>query len=351
MLDEKIIALLKDNQFPSIEKNMLTQEQLELIYTQKWFGIWVPRELRGLELDLEAGCRLLGELAYIDGGFSWTVTLCAGANMFAGFINDSFGRKIFADPKVCFGGSGKIAGTAEKVKGGYLVSGIWPYATGAPHLTHFTANCPVEEANLGYRSFFFDKDDVLIHYDWETFGLEATASHSFSVSGLFVPEERAFDLLPEKATQASPLFQIPFMPFAEATLYVNYAGMFRRFCDLAFRHYTQKSFDREWLAQYGTAYFDKLNEVRQRIAEGHGRIYELIKELWQQAVEGNGESGDTVNKELALLTRKQVSLMKENMIEIYTTCGIAAAQKGNEMNIVFRNFFTATQHALLNRKA
>ncbi|MCH5682919.1 hypothetical protein LWM68_00665 [Niabella sp. W65] len=26
-----------------------------------------------------------------------------------------------------------------------MVNGFWRYATGAPHLTHFTANCTIEE--------------------------------------------------------------------------------------------------------------------------------------------------------------------------------------------------------------
>ncbi|MCH5599545.1 hypothetical protein [Niabella ginsengisoli] len=43
------------------------------------------------------------------------------------------------------GGSGAVGGIAEQVKDGYVVNGFWKYATGAPHLTHFTANCYIQK--------------------------------------------------------------------------------------------------------------------------------------------------------------------------------------------------------------
>ncbi|ULT45226.1 hypothetical protein KRR40_19215 [Niabella defluvii] len=63
---------------------------------------------------------------------------------FAGYIHSNKAASIFSSPKVCFGGSGAVGGVAAKVKDGY-VNGFWRYATGAPHLTHFTANCTIEE--------------------------------------------------------------------------------------------------------------------------------------------------------------------------------------------------------------
>lgn len=347
--DEQTHALLCDNRRAAAERYALTDEQLELIYGNAWFNIWVPKEFGGLEMELVEGCRLLERLAYVDGGLSWTVTLCAGANMFSGYIDSEVAQRIFADKRVCFGGSGMVAGRALKVEGGYIVSGKWPYATGAPHLTHFTANCPVNDSSgAAYRSFFFDRRDVLVHYDWKTFGLEATASHSFSVQDLFVPDSQAFDLLPENAVHSSPLFSIPFMPFAEATLYVNYYGMFQRFCALAYRYYTEKSYDHDWQSKYAGMYFGRLADMQQKAGEGNKRIYEIMAEAWAEAT-ARRAADPALYHELGKTVRVSVKAMREDIVELYATCGIAAAQRENEMNMVFRNFFTATQHALLNR--
>src|SRR5690606_18821736 len=153
------------------KKGQLTADQLDTIYENKWFKLFVPREFDGLELSLPEGVRLEEELAYTDGSLGWTVTLCAGANLFSGCIDPTLERRIVADPRVCLGGSGRPSGIATIKDGGYEVNGIWHYATGAPHNTHFTANCVIEqddkpvrdsEGNPLIKSFFFDQKDVRI---------------------------------------------------------------------------------------------------------------------------------------------------------------------------------------------
>src|SRR5690606_37268201 len=184
----------------------LTADQLAIIYDRRWFKLFVPRRLGGLEKSLPEGVRLEEELARIDGSLGWTVTLCAGANLFVGYMDRSIAEAVFADAKVCLGGSGQAKGKAVETDGGYLVSGKWRYATGAPRLTHFTANCETEQ---GVRSFFFPEADVRLIKDWNAFGLKATASHSFEVDHLTADRSQAFLIAPEAATWDHPIYRYP----------------------------------------------------------------------------------------------------------------------------------------------
>ncbi|KAF5271811.1 hypothetical protein FQR65_LT17566 [Abscondita terminalis] len=127
------------------------------------------------------------------------------------------GKSVFSDAKVCFGGSGMCSGRAYKTEGGYLVSGVWKYATGSPHLTHFTANVPVfdgdaacadEKGQASFITIFADHTDVELIRDWNTFGLESTASHSFKLDNVFIADNQVYSLLPEKATLADPIYSI-----------------------------------------------------------------------------------------------------------------------------------------------
>lgn len=351
-LTTEIRYIIKDNVPPSIEQKALTPELLHLIYKQKWFNLWVPEAYGGCGSALKEGCLLLEELAYVDGGFGWTVTLCAGANMFAGFIDPALATTIFSQEKVCWGGSGRPSGRADKTEDGFLITGEWKYATGAPHLTHFTLNAwiyedgePVCDANGEpiYHSFFVDRDDVLIHYDWDTFGLECTASHSFSLSALRVPRERAFDLRPEERTDNSPVFYYPFMTFADCTLVVNYMGMFRRFLDLFEKQLLVKSSDSEWIEQKGKDLFKKVDAWRTAFDEKRSRLYALMDATWNTLA-----PDATLLTEIADLSRTLVRDVRTGTIELFPYTGIAGAQRDNELNIVFRHIFTASQHALLN---
>ncbi|PRD55854.1 acyl-CoA dehydrogenase [Sphingobacterium gobiense] len=352
MLNTESRYLIKDSVRESIQRKALAPELLELIYRQNWFNLWVPKVYGGLNAELKEGCQLLEELAYIDGGFAWTVTLCAGANMFVGFIDSTLAETIFKQDKVCWGGSGKPSGRADKMGNSFIISGAWKYATGAPHLTHFTLNAwiyedgePVvdETGNPVYHSFFIDREDVLIHYDWDTFGLECTASHSFSISELKVREERAFDLHPDKRTSDEPIFYYPFMTFAECTLAVNYVGMFRRFLDLLEKQLLIKASDPEPAAEKGKILFKKVDAVRSAFEEKRNRLYQLIAATWNKR-----EPKKEFLVEIATLSRDLTHDVRIGTIDLFPYTGIAGAQRDNELNIVFRHIFTASQHALLN---
>lgn len=158
-LNSADIAILKDSQAKGIQQKSLSDEQLELIYRRKWFKIWIPVELGGLGLTVPEGLNVLADLAYWDGGLAWTVTLCSGSNLFVGFIDRVLGDQIFKMERVCFGGSGQASGTATRDGEHYRLTGFWKYATGAPHLTHFTLNATIQE---GGKPVMDDKGNPLV---------------------------------------------------------------------------------------------------------------------------------------------------------------------------------------------
>ncbi|NGM62118.1 acyl-CoA dehydrogenase [Sphingobacterium sp. SGG-5] len=357
MLTFQHIQVIQDSQTQSIAQKSLVEAQLQMIYENNWFNIWVPKAYGGKEMDLMDGISLLEELAYWDGGLGWTVTLCAGANMFAGYIDPQLAGKVFSDPEVCFGGSGRVGGKAVWDGQKYILSGVWQFATGAPHLSHFTLNCHVYDGDirrLGENgeplvlSFFVPREYVLIHYDWDTFGLECTASHSFSVDEVPVDPRYGFQILPEKRQSNSPLYRLPFMPFAEVTLLANYVGMYRRFLDLVEKHFIGKSKDAQWNARFGRERFTLLDSLRVELAANWDNTQVLVADLWDKCVAGTLLAEDTVIQEIAALSRSMVKAIREQTVALYPWVGIAGAQRDNALNIVFRNIFTATQHSLLN---
>src|SRR5690606_14770505 len=271
MLTLQDIQIIKDGQAPSIARKSLVDNQLQMIYDNNWFNIWVPTSYGGKGMSLIEGVSLLEELAYWDGGRGWTVTLCAGANMFAGYIDPPLAQQVFSNPKVCFGGSGRVGGKAVWDGQKYILSGLWQFATGAPHLSHFTLNCHVYEGDVQrvgedgeplVYSFFLPREYVLIHYDWDTFGLECTASHSFSLDQVQVDARCSFQIKPEKRYSDAPLYSLPFMPFAEVTLLANYMGMYRRFLDLVEKYFVHKPKDEYWNVRFGKARFKLLDALQ-----------------------------------------------------------------------------------------
>lgn len=356
-LNENTIISLQEAQQKSIAAKQLVEEQLCIIYENNWFNIWVPKEYNGLSYSLLEGFRLFKDLAYVDGGMAWTITLCSGANMFAGYMDPMVAKETFQNPKVCFGGSGRANGKAVFDGKRFTLSGTWQYATGAPHLTHFTLNAQVYDGQMPrvdgqglpvIFSFFVPREHVLIHYDWNTFGLECTASHSFSLDNVVVSAANAFRLIPEERKVDSALFRIPFMTFAELTLLPNYIGMYKRFLDLTEKYFFQKAKDTVWAEQYSKQHFRLVDTLQQKLENDVVKIEDLILKLWTFAELTHEAFDPRLLDEIASISRAIVKDIREQVCYIFPLLGISGAQRENEINIVFRNIFTATQHSLLN---
>jgi alkylation response protein AidB-like acyl-CoA dehydrogenase len=80
-------------------------------------------------------------------------------------------------------------GKAEKVEGGYRVSGRWEWATGANHADWVMVNC-LESGAMIPRFAVLPIGDVVVHDVWRVAGMAATGSNTISADNVFVPRHR-----------------------------------------------------------------------------------------------------------------------------------------------------------------
>lgn len=327
----------------------LTPTQLSLLHEANLFNLFVPKTLGGLGLSLPEALEIEEALAETDGSLGWTVTLCAGAAWFAGFLEPALAAEVFSTPGVCLGGSGAATGTAVKMGNGYQISGNWRYATGAPHLTHFTANCQLMDAagnpllnpdgTPQISAFIFQKNEVEIIPDWRAIGLVATASHSFHIADLAVGPERAFAIDPAAATLPDPIYQYPFLSFAAATIAVNFMGMTRHFLRLA----------AGILAAKGTSKtLQRLGEAKEALQDAREALYKNVTASWESLTSSNKPDGllfEAVNRQSAALADQCLRTVDG----IFPYCGMAGADTDTELNRVWRDLHTASQHGLLRQ--
>ncbi|TKK71045.1 acyl-CoA dehydrogenase [Ilyomonas limi] len=328
----------------------LITEQLDVIYKEKWFKLFVPEAYGGLALSLPEGLKIEETLATIDGSLGWIVTLCSGATMFVGYLQPNVAREIFADEKVCFGGSGRASGIAKLNDYGYEVTGRWHYATGAPHNTIFTANCVIEkdgitlqneDGNPLIQSFFFTRKEVTIHEDWNTMGLIATAGHSFEVKNVQVAPIRSFTIDSEHATLPNPVYHYPFLQFAETTIAVNTLGMAQHFldeCEIIFKQKENKA---------SALLIKKLQEAITDLNSFRQQFYTAVEISWNIFAATQKEDLKTLQN-VSIASRQMVNKARVLVQELYPFCGMIAADQSSTINRIWRDIFTASQHSLLN---
>src|SRR5690606_1282196 len=134
--------------------------------------------------------------------------------------------KIFLRERVCVAGSGAISGTAERKNGGFIINGYWKYASGSAHATHFSLNARLLDSDEGeFASFLVPAADVEVLNTWNVFGMKATSSCDFKVSGVWIPEDYIFSLQAPSTTVNSSLFRFPFVLLAEINMLVMTTGL------------------------------------------------------------------------------------------------------------------------------
>ena len=350
VLPPEIVAGLKE-EAPLAEKlGRLTDKQLELVYSCNLFNMFVPKNLGGLELELVGALEIEEALARIDGSLGWTVTLCSGANAFAGFLPAELSATIFSNPKVCFAGSGKTTGVAKETGQGYVVSGRWNYVTGLPHATVFTANCRIErdgtllandDGSPCHRSFCFTPQEVAFEEDWQTFGLVATASHSFKVDNLAVDKNRSFVIDGAARTINQTMYQYPFALFAALTLGANHLGMQGHFFEVAggiFDSITETA-HRDVRAQV-------LDKARRETEGRRTLFFQYAAASWEE-VKSQGPVSPELEKKIFELCREIAKKGRDAVMEVYPYLGISASHAGTEVNRLLRDVLTASQHSFL----
>lgn len=315
-------------------QDRITPEIMELVYAERWLQIWVPKQYKGLGVSFREGLEILKQLAAFDGSLGWMVTLCAGANYFARNLQPTVALDLFQHHRTCFGGSGMIGGTATKTASGYLINGEWKYATGAPHLSHFTLNATITEHGKTIlnadgtpvvRSFVLDKNDVTIIPDWQSMGMKATGTYSFEVKDVLVSPDYSFEY--NIFYTDNILDKIPFRIFADLTLLVNYIGMAEHFFTVA---NTLKP----------NAAYTTIHEQIERIQQDTLAYADAVESLLIQ-----NDDTEIIRGAIHQFGIDTVQHLSHEILKAYMHIGIIASHDNQPINTIFKDFFTATQHA------
>ncbi|GGY16599.1 acyl-CoA dehydrogenase [Massilia dura] len=331
----------------------LLPEQQETLHGQGWLTMLAPRAAGGAELPLPAVVRLEEEIAATDGSLGWVVTLCAGAGWFAGFLPPALASGIIGTPGVCLAGSGAPTGFADTDGDDFIITGRWDYASGAPMATHFTLNAVLrirgeivrdEAGKPRIRAFVVPARHVTLESSWRSIGLRASASHAYRIDGARVPASHGFAIDAAHATADGPLYRFPFMALAYVTLAANLLGMAGRFVALAEPLVAARR-------QHGSgvplaevpSVAARLARAREELAAGRAALHETLDRAWADVVRHAVPDEESLQQ----VSLRLVETCRRNVDALYPYCGLQAAREDAAINRVWRDFHTATQHALL----
>ncbi|MGI9322536.1 MAG: acyl-CoA dehydrogenase family protein, partial [Pseudomonadales bacterium] len=180
----------------------------------------VPAEYGGLEAHPATAVEVIRRMAEGDGSVGWNVMIGMTTGLLAASLPEAFARQIYGEaPGVMTVGVTAPLGKADKVEGGHLVSGRWPFGSGSENAQWICGGCHLFEQGEQVKDksgaavnhlMLFERDQVTIEDTWHVSGLSGTGSHHFHVEGAFVPEGRSV-VLGRRALVKRPLYQFPML--------------------------------------------------------------------------------------------------------------------------------------------
>jgi indole-3-acetate monooxygenase len=178
------------------------------------FRLTMPRIWGGPELSTIEQVEVIEELSRANSAVGWCVMIGCDSGIYSGFLEDAAGRELYQHLDLATAGWVWPAGKAERVDGGYRVSGNWMFGSGITHADVVSAGCIVTEngapaRNAGiplWRIMLAPASSFEIQDTWHTTGLRGTGSNDYSATDLLIPERHSFSFM-EPAKREGPIWR------------------------------------------------------------------------------------------------------------------------------------------------
>src|SRR5262249_29624223 len=109
------------------------------------FRLMMPKEWGGPEMCPAEQVEVIEEIAKADASAAWCVMIGCDSGFFVGFLDDRDAREMYPRLDMVSAGSAWPSGRAERVSGGYRVTGQWAFGSGVTHADVVMLNCVLYE--------------------------------------------------------------------------------------------------------------------------------------------------------------------------------------------------------------
>ena len=191
---------------------------------------------------------------------------------------------------------------------------------------------------------FFPSCDVEVIDTWHVGGMRGTGSHDFSVNEVFVPAERAFNVVVDPPRHGGPLYKIPTPLTLASGLAPLSLGMARGAID-CFVEMMDTRTDR-----YLGSMMKQRFTVQERVAKAEALVrsaraflYEAVDELWD-AIQIKGELDDRQTATYRLALMNSVASGAQAIDLVYHAAATNSIRTDNLLERFFRDIHVATQH-------
>jgi alkylation response protein AidB-like acyl-CoA dehydrogenase len=189
----ELIPLIREHAEESSATRRVVPEVVTALEQAELFSLFVPKRYGGHGANMATAVETIAEIGRGDGSTAWTAALLNACTWFGTTFSQRAQEDVFgANPRARCCGIFTPGSKSERVDGGYLVSGRWPYASGSFAADWATLGIAVEAAeDCDPRALaLIPKDAWTIEPTWFVAGMKGSGSDTIVVQDHFVPDHR-----------------------------------------------------------------------------------------------------------------------------------------------------------------
>lgn len=224
----ELVPVLRERARKQWDVNRLMDETAELMHEAGIFRMLQPKRFGGGETSPIEWLETISTLAEGDPSVAWTTGVLGIHSFHLAHFSEQAQQEVWSvnDGRALLS-SPYAPNPVQRTDGGFIVSGVWKFATGVHHCDYAVIGGAVYDEEPGpgvdrmkagdFRAFLVARDQFTICENWDVSGMRGTGSHDIRVENLFVPEHRTLPFrdvttgrTPGRLVNPGILYQMPF---------------------------------------------------------------------------------------------------------------------------------------------
>lgn len=321
----------------------------DIIESFKEIGVYramVPKALGGDERSPAEFLQMVEALSAADGSAGWVASFGMNPAYLAALPPQTI-EKVWAEsPNIVFAGGIFPTQPAQKVDGGFRVSGRWKFGSGCMGASLIGVGIQPDGDEPLPRMAVMPAEKVKIEPNWDVIGMVGTGSHDLVVDDVFVPEEWTF-VRGGKPNIDAPFFHYPALAFAAQVLAVTTAGLAREALDVV----QAMAAGRKSIT--GAPNLGEREYVQIEIAKAEAQVrasraffYEATEDAWNSILAGADPTPEQINL-IRLATTHLTHECAAAIRNVYGVTGMTGTYNNHPLSRIVRDSMMCTQHAFM----
>ena len=323
---------------------------VDVIAEFKKAGIYraaTPKQFGGDALPPAEFLKIIERISTVDASAGWVASFGSALVYLAALPLETQAKLYAEGPDVVFAGGLFPIQKADRLPGGWNVTGEWKFSSGCRGADIIGVGLAGGDNSNGKPlTALLRPGQVQIAENWDVIGLKGTGSHDLRVQEEFVPDEWTF-IRGGEPTVDEPLYRYPAIAYAAQVLAAVNLGTGRAALDYAIRVGSGRTGITGAPKLADRAYYRiDIAKAEASLLSARAFFYDISEEVFATVSAGD----PATNKQKALLRLASTHVAKVGAAAVqsaYTLSGTAAIYDSNPMQRYLRDASVVTQHAFL----